>query len=500
MVETDQDVTVNDAARSTSETLRERLWLGGALALAAALRFTALDARGWWRDEAVTVELLRPPFGELLRTIPDSEGTPPLYYVLAWGWSRVLGDSEVGLRSLSALLGVLVVLVVFLAGRELASPRVGVIGAYLAAASPLLVWHAQDARSYTLLALLSSVSFLFFTRLLHAPSSANAAGFGVASALALVTHYFAAFLVLAQAVWLLSAQRTRRIAVLPALGIGTVGLVLVPLALAQRGNVSWVAEVPRLRRLIEVAQEFMVGPQPRWEKPITVLAGLLLVAALTLLVFRGTRREHRAAVPAAVVGTATLAMPVVLALGGLDYVLARNLIAAWVPLALVAAAGLAVERARLPGTVVAVAIVLLGVGVVASTASTPKFGAEDWRGAARALGLPPPGGRAIVLWPGVGLDPFLLHRPDAGPLPARGATVSEVVLVALGSRRSEIEDSDELRAALVPRDPAFRRVEREDEPYFTLVRFRADEPVAVGVEDLASTGPGSPDAAVLIER
>ena len=48
----------------------ERILLAGAVVLAAVLRFTALDARGWWRDEAVTVRLLRLPFDELLRTIP----------------------------------------------------------------------------------------------------------------------------------------------------------------------------------------------------------------------------------------------------------------------------------------------------------------------------------------------------------------------------------------------------------------------------------------------
>lgn len=478
----------------------ERLLLTGALVLGATLRFTALDARGWWRDEAVTVELLRLPFIELLRAIPDSEGTPPLYYVLAWSWTRVFGESEVDLRSISALLGTATVFVVYLAGRELASQRVGLVGAFLAASSPLLVWHDQDGRAYALLVLLAALSFLFFLRLANDPSRRNAVGFGVASALALLTHYFAVFLVLPQVVWLLAVRGTRRTAIPAAAAIGVVGLALVPLALAQRGNVSWIEEVPRWRRAVEVAQHFLVGPQPGWERGITVLAGLVFVSALALLLLRGDKVERRAAVPAGVVGGATLAAPIVLAIAGLDYLLSRNVIVAWVPLALVVAGGFAVRRAGRVGPALALVTVLVGVSVVVATASTPKFGAEDWRGAARALGPPPPGGRMVILWPGVGEDPFRLYLPDATTASNNGAVVSEIALVTLGPRRRDVEDDPDLRSTLVPTTGGFIRSSREDEPYVTIVRFRSARPASVRIDELVATGPVAPDAVILVER
>lgn len=456
------------------------LLLAGALVLAAVLRFTALGARSWWRDEAVTVELLRLPFGDLLRTIPESEGTPPLYYVLAWIWSRAFGDSEAGLRSFSALVGTLTVLVVYLAGRELISRRAGIVAAYLAASSPLLVWHDQDARAYSLLVLLSALSFLFFLRLRRAPSALVTAGFTAASALALLTHYFALFIVLPEIVWLLVSRGTRRAAIVPAAVTAGIGLALVPLALAQSGNVSWVAEVPRLRRVIEVAQGFLVGPQPPWEVSVTVLAGVVFLVAMGLLVLRGSEFEQRAVQPAAIVGGAAVLVPMVLALGGLDYVLARNLIVAWVPLALVVAGGLAARRAGAVGPAVALVTVVLGVGVVGSTATTPKFGAEDWRGAARALGPPPLGGRAIVLWPDAGVDPFLLYRPQARRLPDEGASVSEVVFVTLGSGRLDSASQD----SLSPPSPPFTLEAHEHGEHFTIARFRARRPTLVAIRDL----------------
>ena len=55
----------------------------------------------------------------MLRPIPTTESTPPLYYVLARGWAVVFGTGEVGLRSLSALLGTLTIPVVYAIGATL---------------------------------------------------------------------------------------------------------------------------------------------------------------------------------------------------------------------------------------------------------------------------------------------------------------------------------------------------------------------------------------------
>ena len=69
------------------------------------------------------MHLVRLGLGPMLRTIPRTESTPPLYYVLAWVWTHVFGSGEFGLRSLSALAGAGTV---FLGGR---SPAVSAAGA-----------------------------------------------------------------------------------------------------------------------------------------------------------------------------------------------------------------------------------------------------------------------------------------------------------------------------------------------------------------------------------
>ena len=66
--------------------------------------------------------------------MPHSESTPPLYYLVAWLWSRPFGTGEVWMRSLSALAGTGAILAVYLGACALPLPRRGALVA--AAASP----------------------------------------------------------------------------------------------------------------------------------------------------------------------------------------------------------------------------------------------------------------------------------------------------------------------------------------------------------------------------
>src|SRR5215207_1566654 len=96
--------------------------------LACVLRSATLDLQSFSFDEAFTVgPVLGGSLGEALEAIPRTESSPPLYYVLAWGWTRPLGLGEVGVRSLSALLGTALIPVGFAAARELVSARAGMV-------------------------------------------------------------------------------------------------------------------------------------------------------------------------------------------------------------------------------------------------------------------------------------------------------------------------------------------------------------------------------------
>jgi hypothetical protein len=104
------------------------------------------------------------------------------------------------MRSLSALAGTASIGVVYLTARALPVPRRGaLIVAAVVAVSPVLIWFSQDARAYALVFLLAALSFLFFAGSRRGGAGRDLAWWGVFSALALATHYFAGFLVAPEA-------------------------------------------------------------------------------------------------------------------------------------------------------------------------------------------------------------------------------------------------------------------------------------------------------------
>ena len=105
-------------------TRRQAWLLVGIIAAAAVVRFATLDHQSYDHDEAVTAwRVLHGGLGKTLHVVVNSERSPPLYYMLAWLWSKLFGTGAWGLRSLSAVLGVATIPVVYALGRRLVSPR-----------------------------------------------------------------------------------------------------------------------------------------------------------------------------------------------------------------------------------------------------------------------------------------------------------------------------------------------------------------------------------------
>src|ERR1700684_580099 len=115
--------------------------------LGAVLRFATLNVSSIELDESATMILVHRGFSGMLCHLPQSESTPPLYYILVWAWTKIFGAGPVGFRSMSALIGTLTIPVMYLAGKEI-SQRAGVWAAILATLSPSMYFFSQEARTY----------------------------------------------------------------------------------------------------------------------------------------------------------------------------------------------------------------------------------------------------------------------------------------------------------------------------------------------------------------
>ncbi|HET7510763.1 MAG TPA: glycosyltransferase family 39 protein, partial [Solirubrobacterales bacterium] len=377
--------------------------------------------------------------------------------------------------SLSALAGVLTIPVAYLIGRELRDRRAGLLSAALVAVNPMLLWYSQEARAYALMALFCALSLYYCVRALQREERRDLVLWGVFSALALGTHYFAVFPVAVEVALLL--RRRGRAAFAGLWIVGLAAILLAPLAIHQMSynHAEWIGKFSLGHRVWESAATFLTGETGDIiggpERPsLAYLPLALALGSFGLLALRGDRAERRAATVPLTVGAITLAVPLLLAIASTskDYFLARNLLPALVPLLLVVAIASTVRRARRLGAVLAAGLLAYSLAFCVWVSVDEELQRPDWQRVAEHLGEPR-APRATVLWT-LGEAP-LRYYLSSGAIqlhPAEGFDwlVREVNFVSDGP-------------APPPRrllGPGFREVAHEDLGRLFLRRYRLAAP------------------------
>jgi mannosyltransferase len=506
------DASQTDAGRTDSASTRRPWWrradrvLLAAVVVGAVLRFWGLGAQSMWYDEWLSAEAATGSLTHLRQYVTGQAGIPPLYFAFLWVWARVVGDGDAALRAVSALAGVATIPVTYAAVRALGQRRtVARSAALLVAVHPMLVWYSQEARPYSLLALLGALSVLCLTRVCTRGTPRDLGLWALVCALALAVHYFAVFLVAAEVAVVLVRRpwqgRSRRELLVAGAAAGAVLLLLAPFAAVQfsrRANHSWITDYGLRMRLKEFGTTTLVGPTPThgrmWE-----LVCVLVLVAVALLAVRGTRDEWRAVAATAGLGVATVALAVAANVVGVDMVLSRYLIVTLALFIIAVAVGLHASRVpRWIGHGVVAALCVISVVTVAYDATDPKLQRANWRAVADAhdatAGVD--GARVIVMnlhgYLGqpmlrylddenarrVGDDESILveeiNVPVARPTdrPCGGFIGMECSMIFLGAAPPE------------PLADEFRLVERIELEQFWLDRYVADEPMRVTIDDL----------------
>jgi mannosyltransferase len=481
------------------------------IVLGAALRLSTLDLQSFWYDEAFTpVHVLRANLFTTLRGVLHTENTPPLWYVLEWGLSRVLGTGEVALRLLSALAGLATVPVAWAIGRELTGRRATAIAAAaLVAVNPLFVWYSQEARAYGLFMLTAALAMLCFLRARAESSPRRLALFAVTASLALLTHYFAVFLLIPLIVWLLlpwlraqssrdegtasarvergvgakepgngqvetpSAPPERRATLLACATVAAVGLALAPLALAQGGHGSqWIGAWALSSRLEAIPQYYLTGYSGApLGHGIELLVALPILAGAGLGLWRVLEpREERGALIALVLAACSILAPLVLVALGVDYLAPRNLLAAMIPVTVLIAILLTGARAGRAGPVLAGIVALAFLAISIDVDLSPRLQRGDWRGVARVLRAGSDHARAITTVE-LGAAPLEYYLPPLHNLTRRtSVTVSEIDETGYAPLRSS--------AGSAPA-PGFRLLSRSDINGLIVYRFVSSTPRSV---------------------
>ncbi len=193
--------------------------LCAALVVGSVLRFFRLGSRELSIDESLSwFAAAAPSVADLLRIQHGVDsGKLAIHELALRGWMHMFGESEGALRAMSALIGSLSIVLVFVLAREIVSAvsatetedrRQGRI--YLIAAASALLFAvglpaveiARQARMYSMMQAWILAQVIFILRARRLGGLANYAGLAIFTALAVATNFSALLVLGAEGLWL----------------------------------------------------------------------------------------------------------------------------------------------------------------------------------------------------------------------------------------------------------------------------------------------------------
>lgn len=188
----------------------ERIALGISLLLGALLRLWGLRKPLWLDEQGHLSAALAPQLSDLFAQVAQHAAAAPLDYLLLRGYVWLSGASTItSLRLLYVFYGLLTIWLMYVLGKRLYSPLVGVLSAYLLASSWYHIHYSQEIRFYALSTLFAVLSAILFEKAKQEQGWKNWLAWGLAGIAGLYTHYFLLLVLSIQLGWLFIGSRFR---------------------------------------------------------------------------------------------------------------------------------------------------------------------------------------------------------------------------------------------------------------------------------------------------
>lgn len=151
------------------------LLLIGIVFLGTILRLKGLNKPfGLGYDEAIAYVMASKNFPfEIITGLVRADVHMPLYFLMLHLWMKLFTNSDIAIRLLSVLFGVLTIFFGYLSGKEIKNEKTGLISALIFSINSLAIYYSQEARFYSLLIMLSTVVLLFFIKAIKTPVKRN---------------------------------------------------------------------------------------------------------------------------------------------------------------------------------------------------------------------------------------------------------------------------------------------------------------------------------------
>lgn len=153
-----------DATRTEPNRVKALGFMLAILLLASVFYLRDIYRVSFWEDEswmAIAVDGNLPH----VWTFATERGVhPPLYFLLGWFYTRLVGDGEVALRWLAGMCALVGIALTYRLGADWFGHRAGVYAALLTAGSLFLIYFGRLARHYTLFFALTVALVLVYER------------------------------------------------------------------------------------------------------------------------------------------------------------------------------------------------------------------------------------------------------------------------------------------------------------------------------------------------
>lgn len=171
-----------------------------ALAIFVTITLFNADRASIWFDEAFSAYITQFSFFDIARyTATDVH--PPLYYWVLKLWEMLFGSSIVALRSLSIALGAGAITVAFLFTRRQFGRLAAGVSLLFMVLSPMLIRYSDEARMYTLAALIIMLATYAFVKAHETNQRRHWIIYAVLVSLGMWTHYFTALIWITHLLW-----------------------------------------------------------------------------------------------------------------------------------------------------------------------------------------------------------------------------------------------------------------------------------------------------------
>lgn len=144
---------------------------------------------GLWNDEILCYSIAAKglPFG-IIHELMKTDFHMPLYYYCLGVWRHFFGDTDVALRLSSVIWGVLAVPAFYYMGKAFKSKYLGYFLAFIACFNPVMIYHSQELRFYSMVVLFSALSITFMLNLVEKPNIKNLIFLGLSNLVILYVY------------------------------------------------------------------------------------------------------------------------------------------------------------------------------------------------------------------------------------------------------------------------------------------------------------------------